>query len=578
MNVFERAWAGLGEFWREFDAGPYKGKGKVGFVKGGGRVPGLPVVGVPSVPKFGTRPPTEPKRKRGKPKLTTNTRPVKPERKTEKAARKRALKKDLKKEARHLKPKREVEQFEKDPNWNAVLKEEEPVRDPAKRAQAIQDAKPEKKVRQRVVRMLNPVEMARNRKHLLFMNPGTEKVLQAVAALESGGPLPVWALPFASHLSVEDHTLYYDDLEVATKETKRELVKRLYFDPKGPSTIRPITDALRDGYANVTKKDVSRILRSLETYQRNFRRRLPGKVQGRMVLTKPGVIMLDTFYPSKAIDGWRGKYACLCCMDAWSRYSRVYVLANKTGALVQKHIEKFLAEFAGRGHMPRMILCDKGSELKGAAAAIERYRTKPGDLVHNSVTGQPVLMVENMQSQYQRRMAVFRTASLTDDPSAIMHDISEHLNNQKRPNRGGLTPVQLLSLRPAEIKKVNDELHVDRGIIPDLKGLPELRVGHSCRILLMTRKEQVDVKMKGFRPKWSRRVYRVLKKTKLQLNPNHFRYYVGSNQSYYRHELLYIPHVTDTEVVHGLVGGEGSVGGLDYDPDEESDYDPADDD
>ena len=92
----------------------------------------------------------------------------------------------------------------------------------------------------------------------------------------------------------------------------------------------------------------------------------------------------------------------------------------------------------------------------------------------------------------------------------------------------------------------------------------------------MTRKEQVDPKMKGFRPKWSRRVYQVLKKTKLQLNPNHFRYYVGSNQSYYRHELLYVPHETDTEVIHGLVGGEGEVGGLDYDP--ESDYDPADDD
>ena len=48
MNVFERAWAGLGDFWREFDAGPYKGKGKVGFVKGGGRVPGLPAVGMPT--------------------------------------------------------------------------------------------------------------------------------------------------------------------------------------------------------------------------------------------------------------------------------------------------------------------------------------------------------------------------------------------------------------------------------------------------------------------------------------------------------------------------------------------------
>jgi len=42
-----------------------------------------------------------------------------------------------------------------------------------------------------------------------------------------------------------------------------------------------------------------------------------------------------------------------------------------------------------------MILCDKGSELAGARAAIEPYRTKQGEMVHHSVTGQPVLMVEN---------------------------------------------------------------------------------------------------------------------------------------------------------------------------------------
>ena len=203
-------------------------------------------------------------------------------------------------------------------------------------------------------------------------------------------------------------------------------------------------------------------------------------------------------------------------------------------------------------------MADKGSELAGAAQAIEPYRKKPGNLVHNSVTGQPVLMVENMQAQYQRRMAVFRTASITDDPSVIMDDISDHLNNQKRPDRGNLTPNQLLTLNESEIKKIND-MYRERTEIPELKGLRELKVGHSVRILLMTRKEQKDTSQKGFRPKWSRKVYTVLKKTALQLNPNNFRYYVGKHQSYYRHELLWVPKETDTEVLHGLVGAQSSL-------------------
>ena len=564
QGVFERAWKGFSDFFTEFTAGP---------------------------PRTGPWKPTyaKPKRTRAakralkkKPRRGTKLATIKPD--------PAAVKQEVKVlyQLQNSQPKREA--FENEPNWNSVLPKEEEV-DPGndsdeKRAEVVEktaegraDAITKAK-RQKVQREPLPYagpQLSRKRKHLLFMNPGTLKIMEAVSALTSGAPLPTWAEPFANQLSVGGNKLYFEDMEMATEETKREQVKLHYYDPKEPSTIQPLTDKLREIFANVTKKDVSRILRSLETYQLNFRRRLPLKVQGRMSLKKPGVIMLDTFYPSKAIDGWRGKYTCLCCMDGWSRFSRVYVLSNKTAALIQKHIEKFLAEFASLGHMPKMILSDKGSELAGAPAAIEPYRTKPGEMVHHSVTGQPVLMVENMQSQYQRRMAVFRTASLTDDPSAIMDDISNHLNSQKRPDRGNLTPMQLLTLNAQQIKQIN-ETYKDRAVLPEVTGLKKLEVGHAVRVLMMTRKEQVDPKMKGFRPKWSHQVFTVLKKTKLQLNPTHFRYYVGKNQSYYRHELLWVPKEIDREVVAGLVRGEGDVGGLDYDPDEESEYDPDEDD
>ena len=169
-------------------------------------------------------------------------------------------------------------------------------------------------------------------------------------------------------------------------------------------------------------------------------------------------------------------------------------------------------------------------------------------------------------------MAVFRTASLTDDPSVILDDIAEHLNNQKRPDRGNLTPNQLLTLNSAEISKIN-EMYKDRAVPPEVAGLRELLPGHNVRILLMTRKEQLDTSQKGFRAKWSKKVYTVLKRTKLQLNPNNFRYFVGKHQSYYRHELLWVPKETDTSVID-LVGSKSSLIAEAW---SDEDYDPEDD-
>ena len=535
-TVLGRAWSGLASFFGEFTGGPAYRKGTARTAR------------------------TARKTKVLKTELQKRAKSVtiKPE------------PQELKRERTQLKAKRPVEQFEKDPNWNSVLKDEEVDHDsdekqatvsPASRVDAITKAtEGEKQGGRRKERRhpLEPEAVSRKRKHLLFMNPGTEKILEAARALKLGQPLPVWAQPFAAHLSEEGGRLYFNNLPMASKEEKREAVKLSYFDPKAASTILPITDALRTQFANVTKNDVRNVLRSLETYQLNFRRRLPAKVLGRMVLNKPGVIMMDTFFPSRKVDGWFGNYSCLCCMDAWSRYSRVYVNEKKDKETIGKGMERFLAEFASKGHLPRMILMDKGSELKAAGKAIEKYRQKPGDLVHNSITGQPVLMVENMQSQYQRRMAVFRTASLTDDPSVIMDDISEHLNNQRRPDRGNLTPVQLLTLSADERKVINLK-YKDKTVIPEVKGLRKLEIGHSVRVLLMTRKEQLDTSKKGFRPKWSRKVFTVLKKRALQLNPNNFRYFVGSNTSYYRHELLWVPKETDKEVIRGLVGSKSSL-------------------
>ena len=119
------------------------------------------------------------------------------------------------------------------------------------------------------------------------------------------------------------------DVPMATTEEKRVAVKQLYFDPKGPSTILPICDSLREKFANISRGNVRNILRSLETYQRNFARRRPPKIMGRMSMLKPGIIAVDMFFPTKKIAGWQHGWNCLTCMDCWSRFCHVYVTESK---------------------------------------------------------------------------------------------------------------------------------------------------------------------------------------------------------------------------------------------------------
>ena len=169
-------------------------------------------------------------------------------------------------------------------------------------------------------------------------------------------------------------------------------------------------------------------------------------------------------------------------------------------------------------------------------------------------------------------MQVFRTAGLTDDPSVLLDDITDQINSQKRPDRGNLTPLELLALTPAERLEVN-RIYTDRTDVPEVPGLKPLFRGNYVRVLNMTRKEQITNKTKGFAPKWSRRVYQVRKKLAIAKNKTQFRYYLEENANfYYRHELLKIPKKLDKKVIRGLISHRENVVAPDEDWSDLSDY------
>ena len=167
---------------------------------------------------------------------------------------------------------------------------------PQQRVERIETEAVKEKVKKN--RRFFPVDMSKKRKHLLFMNPGDVPIKEAIRALSQNTELPVWTTPFRDQLVLKGGRLYFDGLPMATKREKRHAVKKLYFDPKESIGIVPITDTLRKKYANISKTNVTHILRSIETYQRNFGRRLPPKVASKTILRQPGIIAIDGKNPA----------------------------------------------------------------------------------------------------------------------------------------------------------------------------------------------------------------------------------------------------------------------------------------
>ena len=79
-----------------------------------------------------------------------------------------------------------------------------------------------------------------------------------------------------------------------------------------------------------------------------------------------------------------------------------------------------------------------------------------------------------------------------------------------------------------------NRLYKDRVVHAEIPGLKPLYVNDSVRLLKMTRKEQEQGKIKGLAPKWTKRIYTVLRKTALRKNEFAYRYDIGLPDTYYR--------------------------------------------
>jgi hypothetical protein len=456
--------------------------------------------------------------------------------------------------------------------WNTVLPEETP--------ELAADRLQQRLASKKQTRKTTHIVQSGPKKQFNFLNISDQSILEYVA-----GQQPKWANLFPQNLSVEKNRAYFDGLPILLKDERRQIVKKTYFDPALPISIYAIHDHLRKVYANITRRNVTSTLRTLETYQRLSTRQLPHKITGRVEVYSPGFLAADTVYPSRK-NGWGPNTIILTVVDMWSRYSGAYLLSDKRKNTVAKAFQLYIDSFMKlTDSRPRKLMLDKGSELKGLDEIMERYSAKR-PCVFRSLTGQPVNIIEGLNAQVQRMAQVYNEAGIVSSYDDVLYLVMNAINHQSRPDRMGYNPTELMQMNAGMRQDVNSNYKF-RNLMSAEKN--PLSLGSVVRILMLNRKEQVDAKTKGFPANWSTDVFMVTNRRAVIKNPGVFKYFCKSMStgekiqgSRFRHELLElkgvktladidqnVPRVPLKKVRRDLYRVEGSG--------ERALYDPADD-
>ena len=383
-----------------------------------------------------------------------------------------------------------------------------------------------------------------------YLRPGIVKIDMAKQWLmKKVSVRPRWTQGFGDTLSLKGGRLMVAGLPVMSEAELRKQVKKVYYTAKLPVTVEGIFDYLRGRIANASRKQVHRVLNTLQTYQMLKARRKPLKNEQTTMVLQPGRIGQDTFFPSKKY--WNGRiYPVTVLADQWSGYTRAYLMGSEKAAYSYYALKLFIQELQSEyGVRVNQLLTDKGTEMAYDSmlkADFPRIRHM------QSPTGNAVPFIEAKVKLIQSRLWVARTGydgralSIAD----ILDDVITDINSMKRPTRGNLSPSQLLKVTPKMRSMINlAQKRAVKMVSNKFIGLPDIFKGDTVRLTRYTRKEQESygVGQKWFRPKWTERVYTVIG-ARAVVN-GRLKYRVsGSNQGWWRWEMLKVDPDVDKVV------------------------------
>ena len=343
--------------------------------------------------------------------------------------------------------------------------------------------------------------------------PGDKSIRRAKSHLSTNGPGPKWVQKVGrANLKISSGRLHVAGVPVFDEPEVVKLVKKLYYSARGASTPDAIWRAIEPRVANVSAKNVRRIVNSFETYQVTKRVLKPPDNRGHKHWFTPGTLQADTTFTDTRFDK---KYAILCMHDVWSGYTRAFIVEQETAAVAARAMKKFGQELMSKfGVRPKVILTDKGTEFATYGRLARTWKARH----FASPTGKPINEIEAKNAMLKRRLEIQLVAhKTTRNISGILDDICEDINTTPRAWRGNYSPVQLLKMSKQMRDQVNRASIKTRrnytGSQPFSSRLKEVRVGTRVRRILWTTKDIKSRPMgkKGYMEKWSRQIYKVLK-------------------------------------------------------------------
>ena len=114
------------------------------------------------------------------------------------------------------------------PLWSTALEEAN------ERVEKITNAK---RPRREPVIPLDPI--SKERRHVLFLNPGSKLIHEAASAVSQNKPRPAWC-QYIKNLTVENGVLRHEGVPFATQEEKRHAIKRCISRPKNRLRSNPL--------------------------------------------------------------------------------------------------------------------------------------------------------------------------------------------------------------------------------------------------------------------------------------------------------------------------------------------------
>lgn len=302
------------------------------------------------------------------------------------------------------------------------------------------------------------------------------------------------------NLEEENDVLYLNNLPVVREEEKMDILNNIYTDAKqGLCGYHLLYNRIKDQYANISRLDVQKFLKSNRSHQQWL---VPKKkrVVVRPILTKQPKerFVVDIFHMNNNPDMNDGYKYILLCVDHYSGYLWGFPLETKNAFEVFKHLEKLLTE-----HKPSVLSSDNGKEFvyhKLVSFCEENNITK---VLSSPYHPQSQGSIERMNGIVKRKLFEFFEIQNSERWVEALQDVIYNLNTSKR--RFGYSPEEIFNGKATITTKMKKE---KRKWVQREKA--EFDVGDFVRVIISAKESFKDF----YKSQFSTDIFEVISRSK----------------------------------------------------------------